>query len=228
MPEPAGQQHDPVAVFQVQLLRTAHGVVATGWAAPARGRLPCVLHLRAGPALLAVAKATRYSAEAAARGVRLGWCGFRVGDLSAGAALAEEVTLACAVSGAVQARWGADDVADRAEPAGRPVLTVPEYQDALARVTGCEDPETILPFARRLYRLRGDMELVAACYRWVLQRSPATTEIREFIKVRPEGALIEAALNMLMGSEEYALRPRYLSGPFDGDFPFDAAALDEG
>ena len=76
-------------------------------------------------------------------------------------------------------------------------------------------------------RLRGDLAVVEASYKWVLGRIPSPVEAQQFLRAITEGDVIEEVFRRLLTSEEHRFSPRILATPFDGAFPFDTEALDE-
>ncbi len=220
----------PAAAIDKAVIRLrqheARGAVIEGWAAPSTGPRPSVLRLLAGEDLLTVVKATRYSPEAAQAGVRRGWCGFRIKNVAAAAALSDDVKLVCAVSDRVQARWSSAQLLAGYVGRKRTLLNVPEYRRQVHSASGATGLDQILPFALRTQHLHGDHGLVIAFYRWMLQRVPSNSEVADFMQHVDRPLTPGACEKRLSSSEEYLRNRRLLPGPFDPAFPFDTDAFD--
>lgn len=194
----------------------------TGFAAPAGGPSPCLLQLEADDEPLAIARATRHSAQAAQRGVRLGWCGVVLDGCDVAAALSDRIVVRCAVSGETL-------LEANAPPPRPPSTTSLSVFDILAharRDDACDNPASLLPFAEAALDRGGIAEMLAGTYRTLLGRMPEP-ELVAIWQAAPPASAAYAAFRMVLTSPEYLGDPRrFVPGPFHPAFGFDLGTLD--
>ncbi|TVV70741.1 hypothetical protein [Sphingomonas solaris] len=213
----------PVAAFVLAV----EGNRIAGHAAPAAGRLPCAVRLEADGEVIAIARATRFSADAAAAGIRLGWCGIVVDGLDLAAALADRARLVCVTSGAVLLEVA---VPSPALPAALPApLSVAGLIAEAQQGEACDEAGAIHPFALATLQRHGVAGVLDAAYRTLLLRPAEASMIADWQALPPLRDLAGMALQVLLTSTEYRDRPGHIiPGPFHPTFAFDLSPFDEG
>ncbi len=202
---------------------TVVGDQVCGYAAPAGGPLPCLLRLEADGAAIAIAYATGYRNEAAAAGIRLGWCGVALPGLRQAAGIADRVQVRCGATGLLLL----DVPLDEPDPlATRPVMTAADILAHARGRDGCAATTHILPFAAATLRGGGIAGLMAAAYRSLLGRE-ADAAIVAAWQAHPPDDPVSAVLAMILTSEEYRAAGGVIPGPFHPAFGFDLAPLDD-
>ncbi len=209
----------PVVVHDLAVLDNR----IVGHAAPAGGPLPCGLRLEADGAIIAITRATGFSPDAAARGLRRGWCGVTLEGLDVAAALADSMQVYCVTSDRL--------LLETAVPAPSFVsdapLTVEGLLDAMRR-EGCGiTPASLLPFAQATLRRQGLHAMLDATYRTLLGRA-ADADVVAAWQADPPPEAAQAAIAMIAGSIEFRDRPGHMvPGPFHPQFAYDRGLIDD-
>lgn len=213
----------PVATFE---LHQRPGQLA-GFAAPAKGGLPCLIRLSSDDASIAFTRATRHDEAAATRGLRHGWCGFEIPGLRQAFAVGDTVRLSCGVSGDVLANIPFDETLFQAFKVPSHTLSV---VDLIRLVSGgdlCADVDDLLPFAVAHHQKHGARAFIEATYqtllrRWPDQDAPGLGET--------DGGTLELAaavyLRKMIDSDEFQkVWSAQIPGPYHDDFRYDRALL---
>ncbi|WP_156680433.1 hypothetical protein [Sphingomonas profundi] len=199
------------------------GEAIVGYAAPAGGPLPCTLRLEADGAAIAIERATRFSPEAAAAGVRHGWCGVVLPGLPLAAALADVAQVRCHASGRLLIEVAVPLPQSAPAP---PPLTVEQLIARAHERDSCGAIEWILPFAEATLRGRGIAGFLDAAYRTLLGRAVEPELAARWAQQPPPDAMRQALLMILTSPEHASVPGRVMPGPFHPDFAFDLAPLD--
>lgn len=209
----------PVAAFELHVA----GDRIVGYAAPARGRLACALALEADGETIAIGRATRFSAVAATREIRFGWCGVMLPGLHAAAALADGFVVRCLASGAVVLED--ETPAPPHHPPAPCPLSVEAILSHVREADCCDDPAAILPFVEATLRRDGMPTMLDLAYRTLLGRA-ADEAIVAAWKAHPPDDAARTVLAMIAHAREYRQSGRMAPGPFHPAFAFDPAPLD--
>lgn len=220
------QEFAAVEKFYVETV-LSDGYAVTGFAAPSRGTQPCALMLVANGELLAVTVAGDFSSTAQAAGIRLGWCGFEIGDLPTCALLQTTIELRCIASNRLLQSWSRDALAEF-QSVPRRVLSVAAFRQRLRRPGACYDVAHVLPFGEHHRWSSDDRAFLIASYRWAFERIPTSEELDIRMAAFPPGWTVSDCWFAFCHSDEARRRQvPPLPGPFRPSFPFSLALLDK-
>ncbi len=211
--------YSPVVAFKLE----GQDDILTGYAAPA-GESPCLLKLVGGDTPIFFARASGYSATAAADGFRSGWCGFEIRGAAQAFVVSDTVRLVCGVSGEVLA-----EIAEplRAIPAPQlDILSVTDLLDELRRPDSSPSLEGLMPFALNHLHRHGSRQFVEATYETLFGRWPDANAAQPNERLADDEKRVATYLRLLMKSEEYTRRwGVQIPGPFHPSFRYDRSGL---
>ena len=208
----------PVSIFSGEIV---DGVLE-GYAAPERGLLPCSVGLFSGETAVSYARATRFSEEAEASGVRLGWCGFRLPGLAQALALEGAVEVRCGVTNAVLLKPAID--VSKVERSSRLVrqVSLTEFLTLVRSEDACPDVARLAIFASDHARRHGDRSFLHAAYQTLLGREPDSAIMAVWNGDSLDIDEIERLLSDMVESDELQGRAvQGIPGPFQSSFKFD-------
>lgn len=191
--------YSPVVAFKLE----GQDDLLTGYAAPA-GESPCLLKLVGGDTPIFFARASGYSATAAADGFRSGWCGFEIRGAAQAFVVSDTVRLVCGVSGEVLA-----EIADppRATPAPQAeAWSVMELLSEVRRPDASPSIEEVTAFALNHYRRHGARQFIEATYETLLGRWPDAAAPQMNDRLPDDERRVAAYLEVVVKSEEYQRR----------------------
>lgn len=220
----ATMTYAPVAAFEL----VRGGEKLQGFAAPSGGPAPCLVKLTAGETPIAFAQAGRFSAAAAAAGLRLGWCGFDIPGVRQAFAIASEVTLSCGVSGETLATIPFDPALFEGGQPAESTLSVIQLLTLARDGEMAEDIAHILPFALAHLRRHGARALIEASYQTLLRRWPdgdANMNLHVEEGQTDEDAVAAHLGNMAGSAEHNSQVAPAIPGPFHQAFRYDRAVL---
>lgn len=212
------QTYAPVAMFEI-LSQTDR---LLGIAAPRAGVKPAALRLEAGSDLISVVRASRFSPDASARGLRFGWCGFELPGLALALAIGSDITVRCHATREVLSvlRLG-PDVFDAA--AKRTTLLDVGAVMNLGAAGERADVEQILPFAIDHNTRVGYHSFIEATYQMTLGRLPTDNERKKAEPKVTSDLGVEKLLRRLSDGSKGGLGR--LPGPFHSAFRYDRGLL---
>ena len=195
-----------------------------GIAPPRAGIKPTALRLQAGSDLISVVRASRFSADAATRGLRFGWCGFELPGLAQALAIGSDVTVRCQASGDVLAilKLG-PEVFDAAvqQVATMDIAGVMNLGAAGERA----EVEQILPFAIDHKNRLGFHSFIEATYQMIVGRLPTDAERKKIEPKVESDEGVEKLLRKLLSGSNGSNGPLPLPGPFHSAFRYDRGLL---
>ena len=214
------QTYAPVALFEVSCQTDR----LCGIAAPRAGIKPTALRLEAGSEIVSVVRASRFSADAMARGLRSGWCGFELPGLARALAIGSDVTVRCHASGDVVSvlKLG-PEVFDAA--ARRAVVMDVAAVMALGEAGERAEVEQILPFAIDHKARLGFHSFIEATYQMILGRLPTDAERRKIEPKLGSDEAVEKLLRKLSDDSKRGGGLLRLPGPFHSAFRYDRGLL---
>ncbi len=214
------QTYAPVALFEV----SSQTDRLCGIAAPRAGAKPSALRLEANSALVSVVRASRFSTDAATRGLRFGWCGFELPGLAQALTIGSDITVRCHASGDVLSvlKLG-PNVFDAAAGRAR-VMDVAAVMNLGAAGERAE-VEQILPFAIDHHTRLGFHSFIEATYQMILGRLPTDAERTKIEPKLGSSEGIEKLLRKLSGSSKRSCGLLGLPGPFHSAFRYDRGLL---
>jgi len=208
----------PVSTFSGEIVDGA----LEGFAAPAKGLLPCSIGLFSGATAISYARATRFSETAEASGVRLGWCGFRLPGLAQALALEGAVEVRCSVTNAVLLKPAID--VSEVERSSRTIsqVSLAEFLTLVRSEDASPDVSRLAIFAYEHMRRHGGRSFLHAAYQTLFGREPdgATMAVWSGDGLDLDG--IERYLADMVASDEFQGRAvQGIPGPFQSSFKFD-------
>jgi len=211
--------YSPVVAFKLE----GQDDILTGYAAPA-GESPCLLKLVGGDTPIFFARASGYSATAAADGFRSGWCGFEIRGAAQAFVVSDTVRLVCGVSGEVLAEIPEPP---RAIPAPQlDILSVTDLLDEMRRPDSSPSLEGLMPFALNHLHRHGSRQFVEATYETLLGRWPDVNAAQPNERLADDEKRVATYLRLLMKSEEYTRKwGVQIPGPFHPSFRYDRSGL---
>lgn len=215
--------YSPVAAFE---LHQQPGVLA-GFAAPARGLSPCLIRLSADEAPIAFTRATRHDPEAAARGLRHGWCGFEMAGLRQAFAIGDAVRLSCGVSGETLVQIPFDPALFQPQPVTARTLSVHDLTRLVRAGEMCADVDQLLPFALAHHQKYGARAFIEAAHQTLLRRWPDSSDpdLEEIPGASTEETVALYLHSLVEGLEFSSLWLAEIPGPFHDNFRFDRSPL---
>ena len=216
----------PVSAAEIEPSSIAGGVVQ-GYAAPERGRRPCLLEMVGGSSVVAVARACGFSDAALKAGVRFGWCRFDLGGLTVAAAFGETVQVRCAISGATIASWPPEQLNRSEARPRRASLQVAGLRMFIEELSGCSELIQVEPIAQLFRAEHGDQAFIEASYMYLHKRLPNVSERHHFFDDLPVDWTVTACWEKIVSSNEFITKRRFpLPGVFTSGFPFGLGAFD--
>lgn len=215
-------EYGAVATLKIE---TRTGLIM-GYATPRVGPRPAALSLTADGVAIAVVRASRYSATAAAVGVRLGWCGFELPGLAQAFALGSDVAINCVASGRILERLAfTPAVFEQVSQPSQP-LSAAEVFTVGSLGERCSDLDEILPFAVDHRNRHGARSFLEATFQMLLDRIPFDGDYLAYEGQAMTDAGLIALLEKITTSEEFARNPlRAMPGPFHPAFRYDRGLL---
>lgn len=211
--------YSPVAAFKLEDQKD----VLTGYAAPG-GESPCLLKLVGGDTPIFFARASGYSASAAADGFRSGWCGFEVHGAAQAFVVSDTVRLVCGVSGEV--------LAEITEPPRTTSASQPGAWSVTDLVSEVRRPDTspsmdeLSRFALNHYRRHGARQFIEATYETLLGRWPDANAPQVNERLADDEKKVATYLRMIVKSEEYQARwGGLMPGAFHPSFRYDRSGV---
>lgn len=212
----------PVSIFSGEIVSG----VLEGYAAPERGLLPCSVGLFSGETAVSYARATRFSEEAEASGVRLGWCGFRLPGLAQALALEGAVEVRCGVTNAVLLRPTVDvSMIERSSRLVREV-SLTEFLTLVRSEDASPDVARLAIFGFDHARRHGRRSFLHAAYQTLLGREPDDPTMAARNGDSLDIDAVERILSNIIASVEFRRRTvQGIPGPFQSSFKFDRGLL---
>lgn len=216
--------YSEVAVYQAAEKNES----VVGYAAPETGIHPCLLYLKSDGGVIAAAEAIGFSEEAGRKGVRAGWCGFKLFGLDMAKALGTVLTVECAVSGrALQTLGSSPPARDGARERSTSLMTVEDILGLVRDYAGSPSIEALTPFARRHNQLAGFDSLIEASYLSLLGRDASPDDLQAWRFLRSDSNGERSLLESLAGSEEFRIKNAALPGPYQSAFLWNRDLLHE-
>jgi hypothetical protein len=210
------------AVVTFEILSQTHAI--QGLAAPRAGFQPAALRLDAGGETIAAVRASRYSASAAAAGLRAGWCAFELPGVAKAFAISSDVSVRCLATDAVLATiTPSRDVFAQPSDTDRP-LTALEVFKAGSAGERCESIDEVIRFATDHRDRHGIRSLVDATFQMLTDSLPDTDDLEEFLELLASDEGVATFLTLMQ--ERSGESPhRAFPGPFHSAFRYDRSLL---
>ena len=196
-----------------------------GYAAPKAGIKPSALRLLSDGEAVCVARASRYSADAAAAGLRVGWCGFELPGLAKALAIGSAVSIVCAATGAELEQLSLSPEIF-AHQGARTSLTAEQVFLSGSAGERCADLYEVAPFAIDHRNRHGCHSFIEATYQMVLDRMP-DPKARKLLAetVETDEGLVKFLSGLIDSEEHTALPLRLFPGPFHPSFRYDRSLI---
>lgn len=214
----------PVATCEIDIQQGR----VIGHAAPAGSPAPCLIALISAETPIAYARATGFSADAAAAGLRMGWCGFDLPGLRQAFALGDLARVICGVSGDLLQEIAADPTAFEFPLPGARTLSAADIVRLAQGGEVCDTIDQLLPFALAHRQRYGDRATIEAAYQTLLRRWPdggAPQSIDGPDDLDADAHVLHLLTAMIDSEEFRQLWAAAIPGPFHPAFRFDRAVM---
>lgn len=213
-----------VAVYQAASKNDA----VIGYAAPETGIHPCLLHLKSDGEIISAAEAVGFSDDAHRKGVRTGWCGFKLFGLDMAKGLGAVLTVECAVSGrSLQTVASSPPATDGERERSTSLVTVEDILALVRDYASAPSIEALTPFAKRHSQVGGFDSLIEASYISLLGREASADDVQVWRVLGSQANGERTLLEALVGSEEFRNRKGSLPGPYQSAFLWNRDLLHE-